>query len=197
MGTGAVHEEPSMPHRLIAAGEEIIGESAATQQLLAIMTDIHEAGKDDSSTTRLLVVANEQKTMSRPRFVMPKLPPTKTRDQKIKALQQAAEKIQCEAKKLQEQERRSKQSGARKKLAHHKRLLGGLIMDLLKSGVLDEETYVAWVRKGNLADREKDRNTLLAIPASLRHPSLRPLGHQGLTEEAQEPTASPDLEPVP
>lgn len=79
-----------------------------------------------------------------------------TRAERIDALEKRAREIQDRARALRAQERASRAKADRKADTHRKVVLGGAILELLRRGVLDGDTYDGLIAQANLSDRDRE-----------------------------------------
>ena len=77
------------------------------------------------------------------------------RAEQIAALEAKAKAIQDRARKLKAQEKASQAKGQRQADTHRKVVLGAVIIELLRRGVIDERTYGSWLDAANLSDRDR------------------------------------------
>lgn len=81
-----------------------------------------------------------------------------TTEERIAALEKRALEIQNKAKQLKAQQRVARDKQARKEDTHRKVVLGGVVVELVKRGLMDAGAYAALIGQATLSDR--DRATL-------------------------------------
>lgn len=88
-----------------------------------------------------------------------------TRAERIEALERKAVEIQAKAKALRAAEKAARSKADRKLDTRRKVVLGAVVMDLLRRGVIDGQTYDGWI--AGIPERDRDliaRSALCPAP---------------------------------
>ena len=94
----------------------------------------------------------------------------------ITALEARARALLERARKVRAQERVARNREARRADTRRKIVLGALVLQLSRRGVIDAATIDAWLREGSLADRDRVLlDDLFERPSGSARPNLSPL----------------------